>query len=67
MKEKKELAELIVIRIDKSAQLDIIYSDALVYLLSTNPKEEVKKYIITSLESVIGKINEDIDSLKNTK
>lgn len=63
----KEIVELIVVRMDKNCSLDIIYSDALVYLLSSNPREEVKKYILNSMESLIDKINEDITSIKEKK
>ena len=63
----KEVAELIVVRMDKKGALDIIYSDTLVYLLSANPKEEVKKYIVESMESLIDKINQDIETLKAPK
>lgn len=63
-KEENKIVELLVVRMNDKGELDLIYSDYLVGLISCNPYDKIKETFNNAVGSVLDNIASEIEKVK---
>lgn len=63
IEEQDAVAGLFEVRLRPDGALDVMYSNNLIYILKSNPKEEVKKAITECIDSLIENIATGIEQV----
>lgn len=63
IEEQEAVAGLFEVRLRPDGALDVMYSNNLIYILKSNPKEEVKKAITECIDNLIENIVTGIEQV----